>query len=92
MSQTTRLSKWAADIRAIKDTKLTPQHKRHAFQHLQGLVMLNNVLFYTGFFFSFLDASYVFPWVMMGLSISSHWTTVSHHVSHGGYTDDDPFV
>lgn len=23
---------------------------------------------------------------MMGLSISSHWTTVSHHVSHGGYT------
>ena len=85
---TTRLSKWAADIRAIKDTKLTPQHKRHAFQHLQGLVMFNNVLFYTGFFFSFLDASYVFPWVMMGLSISSHWTTVSHHVSHGGYTDD----
>ena len=40
---TTRLSKWAADIRAIKDTKLTPQHKRHAFQHLQCLVMFNNV-------------------------------------------------
>ena len=84
----TRLSKWAADIRAIKDTKLTPQHKRRAFQHLESLVMFNNVLFYTGFFFSFLETSYVFPWVMMGLSISSHWTTVSHHVSHGGYTRD----
>ena len=85
----TRLSKWAADIRAIKETKLTPEHKRRAFQHLESLVMFNNLLFYTGFFFSFLETSYVFPWVMMGLSISSHWTTVSHHVSHGGYTDDD---
>jgi len=88
MSQETRLSKWAADIRAIKDN-ITPQHKRLAFKHLQDLVAFNNVIFYIGFFFSFLDASYVFPWVMMGLSISSHWTTVSHHVSHGGYTDDD---
>ena len=87
--KSTRLSKWAADIRAIKETKLTPAHKRCAFQHLESIVMFNNVLFYTGFFFSFLDVSYVFPWVMMGLSISSHWTTVSHHVSHGGYTDDD---
>jgi fatty acid desaturase len=87
--KSTRLSKWAADIRAIKETKLTPVHKRHAFYHLQNIVAFNNVMFYTGFFFSFLDWSYVFPWVMMGLSISSHWTTVSHHVSHGGYTDQD---
>ena len=86
MSNETRLSKWAADIRAIKETKLTPEHKRRAFQHLESLVMFNNIIFYTGLFFSFIDTSYVFPWVMMGLSISSHWTTVSHHVSHGGYT------
>jgi len=86
MSNETRLSKWAADIRAIKETKLTPEHKRRAFQHLESLVMFNNTIFYTGLFFSFIDTSYVFPWVMMGLSISSHWTTVSHHVSHGGYT------
>jgi fatty acid desaturase len=82
----TRLSKWAADIRAIKDTKLTPEHQRQALIHLQDIVTFNNLMFYTGFFFSFLDMSYIFPWVMMGLSISSHWTTVSHHVSHGGYT------
>ena len=25
----------------------------------------------------------------MGLSMSSHWTTVSNHVSHGGYADAD---
>jgi len=84
---TTRLSKWAADIRAIKENKLTPKDKRQAFQHLENIIAFNNVLFYTGFFFSFLDVSYVFPWVMMGLSISSHWTTVSHHISHGGYID-----
>jgi fatty acid desaturase len=83
----TRLSKWAADIRAIKDTKLTPEHKRQSLVHLQDIVTFNNWMFYTGFFFSFLDVSYVFPWVMMGLSISSHWTTVSHHISHGGYAD-----
>ena len=87
--KSTRLSKWAADIRAIKETKLTTVHKLHAFYHLQDIVAFNNVMFYTGFFFSFLDWSYVFPWVMMGLSISSHWTTVSHHVSHGGYTDEE---
>ncbi len=85
-TESTRLSKWADDIRAIKETKLTPAHKRQAFSHLQDIVTFNNWMFYTGFFFSFLDVSYVFPWVMMGLSISSHWTTVSHHVSHGGYT------
>ena len=68
MTQETRLSKWAADIRAIKDTKLTTEHKRRAFNHLQDIVSFNNVVFYTGFLFSFLDASYVFPWVMMGLS------------------------
>jgi fatty acid desaturase len=91
----TRLSKWAADIRAIKDATNTPQHKRLAMNHLEEIVAFNNAIFYTGLFFSFLDVSYVFPWVMMGLSISSHWTTVSHHVSHGGYTavadaDADP--
>ena len=86
---TTRLSKWAADIRAIKDTKLTSEHKRKAFHHLENIIGLNNLLFYTGLFFSFLDVSYVFPWVMMGLSMSSHWTTVSHHISHGGYADID---
>lgn len=83
----TRLSRWAADIRAIKETKLTPEHKQQSVQHLENIIKFNNMLFYTGLFFSFLDTSYVFPWVMMGLSISSHWTTVSHHVSHGGYTD-----
>jgi len=83
----TRLSKWAADIRAIKETKLTPEHKRQSVRHLENIIAFNNVLFYTGFFFSFLDVSYIFPWAMMGLSISSHWTTVSHHISHGGYTD-----
>jgi fatty acid desaturase len=83
----TRLSKWATDIRAIKETKLTPEHKQQSVRHLENIIAFNNVLFYTGFFFSFLDVSYVFPWVMMGLSISSHWTTVSHHISHGGYTD-----
>jgi fatty acid desaturase len=85
MSQETRISKWAADIRAIK-TKLTPEHRRQAFTHLQYIVAFNNIIFYAGLLFSFLDASYIFPWVMMGMSISSHWTTVSHHVSHGGYT------
>ena len=35
----TRLSKWATDIRAIKDTKLTPEHKQRAFHHLESLVM-----------------------------------------------------
>jgi fatty acid desaturase len=86
---TTRLSKWAADIRAIKDATNTPEHKRQAMNHLQEIVAFNNAIFYTGFFFSFLDVSYVFPWIMMGLSISSHWTTVSHHVSHGGYNATD---
>jgi len=83
----TRLSKWAADIRAIKENKLSPEHKRQSIQHLENIISLNNLLFYTGFFFSYLDVSYVFPWIMMGLSISSHWTTVSHHISHGGYTE-----
>ena len=83
----TRLSKWADDIRAIKETKLTPDHKRQAMTHLQEIVTFNNIIFYTGFYLSFLDPAYIFPWVMMGLSISSHWTTVSHHVSHGGYTE-----
>ena len=82
---TTRLSKWADDIRAIKEKTLRPEHKRQAMSHLQDIVAFNNAIFYTGFFFSFLDVSYIFPWIMMGLSISSHWTTVSHHVSHGGY-------
>ena len=57
MTQETRLSEWAADIRAIKDTKLTPEHKRRAFNHLQGIVAFNNIAFYTGFLFSFLDPS-----------------------------------
>jgi fatty acid desaturase len=84
----TRLSKWAADIRQIQ-INITKDEtiKSRAYQHLHDIVALNNVLFYTGFFFSFLDARYIFPWVLMGLSMSSHWTTVSHHVSHGGYTD-----
>jgi fatty acid desaturase len=86
---TTRLSKWADDIRAIKDATNTPEHKRRAMNHLQEIVAFNNAVFYTGFFFSLLDVSYVFPWIMMGLSISSHWTTVSHHVSHGGYNATD---
>lgn len=86
----TRLSKWAADIRQIRENITADETiKPRAFQHLQDIIAFNNVLFYTGFFFSFLDASYVFPWVMMGLSMSSHWTTVSHHVSHGGYADAD---
>ena len=83
----TRLSKWADDIRAIKETKLTPDHKRQGMTHLEEIVTFNNIIFYTGFYLSFLDPAYIFPWVMMGLSISSHWTTVSHHVSHGGYTE-----
>jgi hypothetical protein len=84
----TRLSKWATDIRKIRENITADETiKLRAFRHLQGIISFNNVLFYTGFLFSFLDASYVFPWVMMGLSMSSHWTTVSHHVSHGGYTD-----
>ena len=53
-----------------------------AFDHLHGIIRFNNALFYIGLLFSFLDVTYVFPWVMMGLSISSHWTTVSHHISH----------
>jgi fatty acid desaturase len=81
-----RLSKWAADIRAIQQTKLTPETQERSFDHLHGIIRFNNVLFYFGLLFSFLDVTYVFPWVMMGLSISSHWTTVSHHISHGGYT------
>lgn len=86
-SNSTRLGKWAADIRKIKEG-LTPQHKQRALSHLKGIVAFNNLIFYTGLLFSFLDWTYVFPWVMMGMSISSHWTTVSHHVSHGGYSDD----
>ena len=82
----TRLSKWAADIREIKETKITPDDKRRAHVHLQDIVTFNNIIFYTGFYLSFLDCTYIFPWAFMGLSISSHWTTVSHHVSHGGYT------
>ena len=85
----TRLSIWANDIRAIKNMTNNAQHKRQAMVHLQKLVAFNNAIFYTGFFFSFLDVSYVFPWIMMGLSISSHWTTVSHHTSHGGYNTTD---
>lgn len=87
--QTTRLSKWAADIRAIKETNLTHEHKRQAFQHIDNIISFNNIIFYTGLLFSYLDVSYIFPWVMMGLSISSHWTTVSHHISHGGYTEQN---
>jgi hypothetical protein len=88
----TRLSKWAADIRRIQ-INITEDEtiKTRAYQHLHDIVALNNVLFYTGFFLSFLDARYIFPWVMMGLSMSSHWTTVSHHVSHGGYTADNKY-
>ena len=87
---TTRISKWAAEIRQIRENITADDTvKSRAFNHLQDIVHFNNMMFYTGFFFSFLDASYVFPWVMMGLSISSHWTTVSHHVSHGGYTDEN---
>lgn len=88
----TRLSKWAAEIRQIRQKIAADDTiKVRAFRHLQDIIAFNNVLFYTGFFFSlFLDASYIFPWVMMGLSMSSHWTTVSHHVSHGGYTDAAP--
>ena len=85
----TRLSKWAADIRKIRQNITSDGAvKPRAFQHLRRIITCNNVLFYTGFFFSFLDASYILPWIMMGLSMSSHWTTVSHHVCHGGYTVD----
>ena len=88
---TTRISKWAAEIRQIRENITADDTvKSRAFNHLQDIVHFNNMMFYTGFFFSFLSPSYVFPWVMMGLSISSHWTTVSHHVSHGGYTTTPP--
>ena len=44
---TTRLSKWAADIRAIKETKLAPEHKQPSVRHLENIIAFNNVLFYT---------------------------------------------
>jgi fatty acid desaturase len=83
----TRLSAWAAEIRSIR-AKLRPLSAENAprsHAHLESIIALNTRMFYTGLFFSFLDWSYVFPWVLMGLSISSTWTTVSHHIIHGGY-------
>ena len=44
-TQSTRLSKWADDIRAIKETKLTPAHKRGAFSHLQAFVQKYSLLY-----------------------------------------------
>ena len=82
-----RLSRWAEDIRAVPKINITPETKERAYDHLTSIIQFNRALFYTGLLFSFLDVSYVFPWLMMGLSISSHWTTVSHHISHGGYTE-----
>ena len=83
----TRLSAWAAEIRSIRAgiAALAPEHTARSHAHLESIIALNTRMFYTGLFFSFLDWSYVFPWVLMGLSISSTWTTVSHHVIHGGY-------
>ena len=88
----TRLSKWATEIREIRDKLGEDKTMKHkSLNHLQGIVTFNSMLFYTGFFFSFMDCTYVFPWLMMGLSISSHWTTVSHHVSHGGYNEEKKY-
>jgi len=88
----THLSKWAAEIRSIraKLSMLSVEHATHSRAHLESIVSFNTGIFYTGLFFSFLDWSYVFPWVLMGLSISSTWTTVSHHVIHGGYPNMEP--
>lgn len=82
-----RLSKWAEEIRSIQ-VNLSINQKNNSYAsicEIQKIIFLNNILFYTGLCFSFLEVTYVFPWAMMGLSISSHWTTVSHHISHGGY-------
>jgi fatty acid desaturase len=83
----TRLSEWATEIRNIRTNLRTrsAENAPRSRAHLDSIVAFNTGIFYTGLFFSFLDWSYVFPWVLMGLSISSTWTTVSHHVIHGGY-------
>lgn len=88
----TRLSKWAAEIRELRD-KISEDKtiKQKSMDHLNDIVTFNSMIFYTGFFFSFMNYTYIFPWLMMGLSISSHWTTVSHHVSHGGYNDKNKY-
>jgi fatty acid desaturase len=93
LQQTTRLQKWANDITQLRYTKLhSCNHDdsitRNATIHLEKIIAFNKILFYTGLFFSFLDWTSIFPWIFMGLSMSSHWTTVSHHVIHGGYTHD----
>lgn len=88
----TRMSKWASEIRNIRTklSMLSVEHATHSRAHLESIISFNTGIFYTGLFFSFLDWSYVFPWVLMGLSISSTWTTVSHHVIHGGYPNMEP--
>ena len=98
MQQTTRLQKWANDIRQLRSTKQQLQPCNHdgiitrnATIHLEKIIAFNNMLFYTGLFCSFMDWTSIFPWIFMGISMSSHWTTVSHHVIHGGYTHDKKY-
>lgn len=87
-----RFNKWAAEIREIREKIIEDTTiKQKSVNHLEKIIMFNNIIFYTGLFCSFLEYSYVFPWLFMGLSISSHWTTVSHHISHGGYNDQKKY-
>jgi fatty acid desaturase len=87
-----RFNKWAAEIREIREKIIEDKTiKQKSTTHLEKIIMFNLIIFYTGLFFSFLEYSYVFPWLFMGLSISSHWTTVSHHISHGGYNDEKKY-
>ena len=84
----TILTKWSREIRQIKDKVVEDKTiKEKSLTHLQYIVNFNNIIFYTGFLFSFMKWTYIFPWLLMGLSLSSNWTTVSHHVIHGGYND-----
>lgn len=80
----TRLSLWANEIRNIR----IENNNNLNMKHLNKIVFFNNIIFYIGYIFSFLNYNYIFPWVLMGLSISSHWTTISHHTCHGGYDDN----
>jgi fatty acid desaturase len=92
----TRLHKWATEIRAIPKKLYTDSNmkrsqvnynklKEESYVHLNKIVYYNRLMFYAGYFSSFMSYTSVFPWVLMGISMTVHWAGISHHTCHGGY-------
>ena len=58
--------------------------------HLNMIINLCDILLVVGLAGLGLSPAYVFPWVFLGMALTVRWTSVMHHISHGGYSRSDP--